>query len=463
MSFSKKLLAVAAVVAMTASVIFGSKITQDDQEGFGEGFSWLGQKETIYCWYADENLSNYVNAAAVSFGEEKGVRVIPVLTSDNAYLEAINRSSMTAEEVPDVFIVGNDYLEKAYLAGLASRITDPDGICNEKHFPKAAMDAVTYRGRQVAYPLYYDTSVLAYNNTYLQEWVYQQTEKAINTPAEENESEILTEQEIPTDYQERYDYYFSAYEKASHPDTVDAILFIANSYDPPEGVEGVMAWDVSDIYYNYWLVGNYMAVGGDTGDDKSKVDVNNDEVRKCLEKYKEMTQFFDISADTVSYETVVQDFLEGKMLFTIATTDIAARIRAAEQENTYGFDYEIVPMPDIDDKMQSRSLSITGTAVVNGYSTHKELANEFASYLAGEFAGEIYARTGKTSANLGTAKDPLLQVCMEEYAGSIPMPKMLETANFWMQAEILFYKIWNGGDIAALLQELDTQMFYQLQ
>lgn len=43
---------------------------------------------------------------------------------------------------------------------------------------------------------------------------------------------------------------------------------IADTFDAPEGVEGVMKWDVNNIFYNYWIVGNYMIVGGDPGDDR---------------------------------------------------------------------------------------------------------------------------------------------------------------------------------------------------
>lgn len=46
---------------------------------------------------------------------------------------------------------------------------------------------------------------------------------------------------------------------------MDDLLNIADTFDAPEGVEGVMKWDVNNIFYNYWIVGNYMIVGGDPG------------------------------------------------------------------------------------------------------------------------------------------------------------------------------------------------------
>ena len=54
--------------------------------------------------------------------------------------------------------------------------------------------------------------------------------------------------------------------EAMIPATIDDILTFANSYDAPEQVEAVFKWDVADIFYNYFFVGNYIDVGGPTGD-----------------------------------------------------------------------------------------------------------------------------------------------------------------------------------------------------
>ena len=44
--------------------------------------------------------------------------------------------------VPDVYIVGNDSLEKAWLSGLASEVRDTDYVTAE-NFPETALSAVT--------------------------------------------------------------------------------------------------------------------------------------------------------------------------------------------------------------------------------------------------------------------------------------------------------------------------------
>ena len=120
MFLKKRIIATAAVIAMAAAAVYGSTQEMTQTQADGNGLQLFRNKETIYCWYSDEALSGYINAAAVSFGEQnKGVRVIPVLTSDSEYLEAVNEESLHSEQIPDVYLLSSDSLEKAYLAGLA--------------------------------------------------------------------------------------------------------------------------------------------------------------------------------------------------------------------------------------------------------------------------------------------------------------------------------------------------------
>lgn len=115
-------------------------------------------------------------------------------------------------------------------------------------------------------------------------------------------------------------------------------------------------------------------------------------------------------------------------------------------------------------ELQAKSLSVTNCVVVNGYSEHRELANEFAAFLTNEYYDNLYERTGKVSANLAAnAGNEDLQVFMEEYKHAGSLPKMIETSNFWIQLEILFSKVWEGEDAAGLLQELSDKITTQLQ
>lgn len=457
MHLKRRLLAAAAVIAMAAAVIYGSTREMDTEEEVA-ALSQYGDKETIYFWYSDDSLTNYINSAAVSFGEMEGVRVIPYLASGREYLETLNHATLHEKQAPDAYIISNDSLEKAYLAGLAGEVTDPQGICNAQFFPQAALSAVSYHGKTIGYPLFFETSVLVYNETYLKEWATQQAEKdqaEANASGEGEENSYLDDEQLAAQSME--------YMENGLPSTVDDILGIANSYEAPEGVE-VLKWDVSDIFFNYWIVGNYMIVGGDSGEDTGNLDIDNEETKKCLEVYKALNQFFYIEPDNVNYDSVIQDFIDGRTMFTIATTDAVKRLEEAKAGGSLPYDYGFVTMPDVSTELESRSVSVTNAVVVNGYSEHRELANRFASYLVNDYADGLYERTGRVPSNLNadTGSDAL-QVFVQEYAESVPLPKMMETGNFWMHLEILFSKVWNGADVNALVEELAAQMAFQVE
>ena len=464
MHIKNRLISVAAVVAMAAALFFGSTMEmrtagEEDTEG---SHLWFEKTDTIYFWYTDDAMTNFINSAAVAFGERENVRVIPVLTEDSEYLEALNQASLHSGQVPDAYIISNDSLEKAYLAGLAEEIGDEGAVCNETNFPAAALSAVAYQGKTVAYPLSYETSALVYNETYLAEWAVQIAQKDLLNAGEdlasaENDSGIPVDEAALAALAEEY------FQKAI-PHTVNDILNIANTFDVPAGVDGVLKWDVSDIFYNYWSVGNYMIVGGDAGDDKRQININNPETIQCLEVYKALNQFFFIESDTVSYDSVLQDFIDGKTVFSIVTTDAAARLAEAKESGELAFEYGIAMMPDISEELKSRSMSVTNGVAVNGYSEHKELANRFAAYLVTECADSLYERSGKVSANRNAGtENGALQIFMLEYGESVPLPKMMETGNFWLQLERLFSSVWNGADVTTLVEELANQIVTQVE
>ncbi len=458
MSLKRRLAAAAVVAAFTAAVVYGGTLDVNTEPEEISRPSWFDRKDTIYFWYSDEAMTNFLNSAAVAFGEEKDVHVIPVLTSDSQYLEAVNRASVQEEQMPDAYIISHDLLEKAYLAGLAEEIRDEGEVCNANNFPAAALSAVSYHGKTVAYPLSFETSALIYNETYLQEWALQSAQKELlgdgaedGDPAEDSEGIPLDEALLAAKTEE--------YFQQAIPGNLEDLLTIADTFDLPEGVEGIMKWAVSDIFYNYWIVGNYMIVGGDAGDDESNIQIVNPETIACLEAYRGLNQFFFIESETVTYDSAIQDFMDGKIVFSIATTDIVDRLAKAKEEGVIAFDYGVAMMPMVSSELKSRSMSVTNAVAINSYSRHKELANEFAAYLVDECADSLYERTGKAPAKTDAGQDNgPLQIFKLEYARSIPLPKMMETGNFWLHLERLLAKVWNGEEVTVQVQELADQI-----
>ncbi len=121
-------------------------------------------------------------------------------------------------------------------------------------------------------------------------------------------------------------------------------------------------------------------------------------------------------------------------------------------------------LPDVSEQLQSSSLSVTQCIAVNGYSEKKQMANDFAVYLTQYAADDLYARTGKLPVYAGgsTYDDPNAAAFLEEYENSVPMPKMIETSNFWVELEIAFAKIWTGDDANDTLKNLSEKIMAQV-
>ena len=201
MGFKKRLLAVA-LVGATALGVFGvsklgleiseKKSPENKIEDTEETLSLSNSKNTLHFWYTDEGMTDYLNSVAVAFNETKeDVRVVPVLKSGSEYVEHINQASVDNEELPDLYLIGNDSLEKAYLAGLAAEIEPGETMNMQDTYPETALKAITYKDKMVGYPLSYVTSSFVYNKTYLENWIVAKAEgeKAAQAAEEEKENQ----------------------------------------------------------------------------------------------------------------------------------------------------------------------------------------------------------------------------------------------------------------------------------
>lgn len=477
MTLKKRLITIL-VIALCVGGVYGvgklGLTVQPNGENEAEDDSLFGHRETLYLWYTDEALTDYLNSVAVSYSEfQSDVRVIPVYTSGREYLETINQASLNTDEVPDMYIVGNDSLEKAYLAGLASEVRLPEGVLPmDEWFPETAVNAVTYHDKIIAYPFYFETSCFLYNETYLTDWARMQIEAEKDAAAAEEAQEQLNDGGEPEEnvidavVEETEISEEEVAERVAQtlPDTIDDILAFADVYDAPEQVEAVFKWDVSDIFYNYFFVGNSIDVGGKNGDRSDSIHIYNEDAIRCMRVYQNLNQFFSIDTKEISYDAVLQDFIDGKIVYTVATTDALSKIESAKAEGDFAYEYGVSMMPSVSEELGSASLSVTQCMVVNGYSTKKDMANDFGVYLTEYVTDALFARTGKlpVCSTGDTYDDPNKAAFLQEYMSSVPIPKMIETSNFWVELEIAFAKIWDGEDANNDLKALSEKIMGQV-
>ena len=461
-------------------------------------------KESIYLWYTDENLTNFLNAAAVTYNEENNTRIVPMLQSPIQYLEAVNKSTIENDS-PDIYIISHDSLGRAYMAGLAKPIemapAEYDNI-----YKSPARNAVTYKDMMLGYPLNFETGALLYNKTYLESMavtaldriaietaVSEGIQKTADTPATPSPTLTPTPKPSPSEsakptsnaptpkptatptptatpeptptptpipYTQEE---INAKLKELLPLTMDDITNLADSYDAPEGVESFINWDVNDVFFNYFFIGDAIDVGGEAGWDTSIIDIYNENAISSLEAYQNMNQFFSISTDECDYEKVIQDFMDGKIIFTIATTDAISRLEQAKADGSFNYEYGVCMIPDMTEELETKSMSVTNAVAVNPFSNHMEAAEEFARFLTTEYAAELYQRSGKLPVTKSVKYDlDEFNIYVDEYNYSAPIPKMMETSNFWVELEAVFADVWDGDDANDRLKALAEDMIFRV-
>lgn len=510
----KKRLMAILLIALAAAGIFaigksGMPVKEKEQSEDSSLFS-NHNKDSIYLWYTDDALTTYLSSAAVAYNETHDARIVPVLESGLDYVETINRNSVESN-VPDLYVISNDALEKAYLAGLAVPVEPTVNM--EETFIGKGLAAATYKDKLLGYPFYFETSSLLYNKTYLRDLAVaqltQEQEEATAQEQQENadsgsadgtqevsetgsgdaaqsssktgnadtaqsssdtgssdtatdssdsqtteaveEESSFTEEQIEAKIEEYL------------PKTIEDIQTFGDMYDAPEQVESVFKWDVTDIFYNYFFIGNAINMGGESGWDTEQVDIYNLNAIQSMTAYQNLNNFFSIDTSAISYESTLNDFMEGKVVFTVATSDAVATLEQAKQDGTFAYEYGFVTTPSFKAEEPSSSLSVTNCVAINGYSTNQEVANDFARYLTCEYNDILYDRSGKVSAQKDMEYPyEALQVFAKEYETSVPIPKMLETGNYWLKLEALFAEIWNGADANEELKTLSEQIKYQI-
>lgn len=396
--------------------------------------------DVINVWYTDEALDGYMKEAASAFQQQTGISVALTLTSGLEYLESIQEATLHGENGPDAYIISSDSLEKARLAGLAAEVEDVSGVLSTEHFPQVALNAVTYNDKILGYPFTYETAGFFYNDSYLTEIA----QKAIVADAENNPGGTT---DIEVKKQEIF------------PVSMVGLLEFANTYEPPETMETFLLWDVADIMYNYGFAGAHMNVGGITGDDREEIDIYNEDAMYCLSVYQDFNQFFSIDAEAVNADRVKEDFISGKIMYTIGGTNMMLALEEAKKEGTFAWEYDVASIEMLNATLEFKPLSVTNAVVVNDYSEKQEVAELFARFVACDYASNLYVRSGKLCAyaleEYPVAAMEKLRIC---YENSVSLPKIVENSNYWILAELCYTNIWDGGDVNEELLNLSAQV-----
>lgn len=369
-------------------------------------------------WYTDANMTDYFTEAVTKYQEANpGIVINLKMVASAGYLENINTQSIKQTNAVDIYMLHNEDLEQAYLAGLANPYDAEKTVYTAENFGRSAIRAVTYKDKQIAYPLYFNSAFLIYNKAYVTE--------------------------VPTSFE-------------------DILNFSNNLEYEEEGsvtdnIEKTFIWPVSEYSFNYAFLSDSFVVGGPNGDDRSKIDIANGTVASSLEYFHSLYDFFAIDRHEVDKEYCIQSFIDGKNAFTFAKTGDIKRLNESE------VDYGTACMPNISAEVPASSLSYTQTLVVNPYSMHIEEAQKFVQAVTYEYVADFYNKTGYYPSCKAWSYDDIVAGIYANYDDSTPMPKMMTLGDYYIELEIILHTVWDdNGEINELLSNFQNFVTVQL-
>lgn len=403
------------LMAVTAIIIVVAVSYKDSKKG--EHLKADNSLKEFDLWYTEKEYEPYLYEAAKRYEEKTGIKVNLVYCTGIDYLENISEANKNGNG-PDLFIGSEADMQKIVYLGLADQNYD-DSVVNKENYLEKAISSITFNNKQYGYPLGFQTSVMAVNMAY-------------------------------TD---------------TLPSTFDNIKVFADNFNSEESensqshanVENILKWDVKQIVFSYGFLGEYFNVGGEYGDDTKVLDVNSENAIKAGEYFYSLAQYFYMDIDGITYEGVLDDFLAGKIVFTIADGDIIKKLKESDAN------VELMTLPKLTEELDTRELSVTSVIFVNPFGDMKEEANDFAKFISYEMADEMYDITEKfISARKITYDNKYINSFVLAYEKSTGMPKLMCISDYWIKVGAVAEKIWNGSSVqetlASFQEELSQRM-----
>ena len=336
---------------------------------------WDTQDKELTFWYADASYSDFFEQAAKEYYEDTGIRVQVCYQSTMDYLKEIYDATMNDDAFPDIYMLGSDQLESAYLYGLAAE--NLSGDIYESSVAANANRASSYHDKMYAYPLSYSTCLFAYQNGYFEE----------------------------------------------KPASIQSIIDVSAQMEQPENVQYLLEWNVNDAFYDFPFISNSVSFVKDEVE-TMQVDYDQTLYDEDLEFFAQILESFSIDASSVTEESVISDFKEGKTICAILSSDAVAQLE--------GCDYSLTELLPLNDTLEAKSAALTDLVVVNDFSEEKKKAADFAEYVTLTMAEELHGLSGHYSVKLSEDADEDEKISYDAYENSVPVPDSQDAREFWV-------------------------------
>lgn len=379
----------------------------------------LDETEKVFdFWYTEKSYLPYLEYVGGEFEKETGIKVRFSYHQTINYLDSISDESENGNG-PDLYIMSSENLQNSVLLGL-TETNQSKGFYEEK-FGENAVNALTYLGKMYGYPMGFDTSIMLYNKKYVEK--------------------------VPKTFDELIEF-ANNFNDSGSEDVISEIDY--------SEVSSVIKWDVTNIMYNYGFLGNYINVCGEYGDEPSIIDVKNEKSIEAGMYYNKLGQYFYINSDSDTADSILKEFLKGKIIYTFITTDLIKEFSEGEVSCGYSV------IPDMSESLEYAPIALTDVLMVNPFGDQKEDARKLAEMLSFDYAGEMYSKCGVISACDIVYGEDYLNIFLDTYKRAKSLPKLMTTTDFWMKITNLTEKIWIGEDVEDQLDSLSKELFIQI-
>lgn len=365
---------------------------------------------SINIWFCDDSLKPYIRNIKKSFEKDYQVKINSKYVDKDTLFESINEANKNNRKAaPDMYLFPSEKLESAYLGGMSKDVKLSDEDMSK--LSETGIVAATYDGKMRAYPIMFEEPVFVYNKD------------LSSTPMK----------------------------------TFDEILAYAKEFDNTKfpNVTDILKWDVKELQYNYAFAGEYLNFGGKYGDNAEEFDVNNLNVKAALTYYNSLNNYFATDINTVNYDSIVNDFNDGKIVYTM--------INSKDLKKLDKVNYEVTKIPDMTDILKTRTLSFTTLLAVNPYGktvrddNNKEYVDKLISYMLFDKT-DIVEKKSDYIPCVKSNTDNTKKAIYEQYEASIGLPKFEYASGFYVSLEIAMGKVWEGKNIDETVAEFENSL-----
>lgn len=188
-------------------------------------------------------------------------------------------------------------------------------------------------------------------------------------------------------------------------------------------MEYILEWDVNDPFYDFPFVSN--SVSFEKTEAESMNIVYDEELyNKDLTFLETILSFFSVDAQTVSEESIIENFLAGRTVCAIIDSDSVSRLE--------GYSYSLTGLPDLSEELTASSAAVTDMLLVNDFSEKTKQASDFAKYVTVDCSGILRDMTGHFSVIPSENPEWTESVAYQSYESAVLVPNSMNAKDFWV-------------------------------